>query len=157
MLSAAKSHADAAEIFVSPGVFVDIAITNLQQFGLTDEVRCIIRTTSATLLGQLRDFQCANHKTAVLANILSVGQVLAWAHARMQFIDNGQSGEPVSNIKSLLEGARAHAAASNVFSSSALSKIDTAIALPTVSKISNARKYLANELGSVCCDATLPL
>jgi hypothetical protein len=157
MLSAAKSHADAAEIFVSPGVFVDIAITNLQQFGLTDEVRCIIRTTSATLLGQLRDFQCANHKTAVLANILSVGQVLAWAHARMQFIDNGQSGEPVSNIKSLLEGARAHAAASNVFSSSALSKIDTAIALPTVRKISNARKYLANELGSVCCDATLPL
>ena len=157
MLKAAKAHADAAEIFVSPGVLVDLAISNLQQFGLTDEVRCIIRTTSAALLGQLRDFRCANHKSAVLANIFSVGQILAWAHARKQFIDNGQSVEPVSNIKSLLRGARAHAEASKAFSAAALSKIDAAIASPTEAKITEAREFLAGQLGSVCCDATLPL
>lgn len=154
MLSAAKAHAEAAEIFVAPSVFIDLAIRNLQQFGLTVEVRCIIRITSGILLGQLRNFQCANYKSAVLANIFSVGQILAWAHARKQFIDNGQSGEPISNIRSLLRGARAHALASNAFSSAAVSKIDAAISSPSVNSINDAREYLAVQLDSVCCEAT---
>ncbi|MCG6962336.1 MAG: S8 family peptidase [Acidobacteria bacterium] len=154
MLEAARAHAEAAEIFVAPEVLINVTIERVGQLGITNESRCVIRSTEAGLSGQLRDLRCTQYSGAVLANIYGTGQILAWAHARMQFI--GQSGEPISNIKGLLRGALAHAEAARIFPADALGMIRAAIVNTTASTINRARETLAAVLDNYCCDVGVP-